>query len=214
MECMKQAFMLLGVLTIIVYGGAFFAFTKKVDTPAQSMVQTPSREEGTSVISYDNTETMAFTLSSPAFADGEVIPQKYTCDGENVSPELHISGAPEGTRSFVLVMDDPDIPVSVKQTRGITTFEHWIVFNIPGTTDVIPEGGLAQSSLGINTRGTSSYTGPCPPDRKHRYFFRLYALNGVLHFTKAPTLAEVETAIQGMELGRAVLTGAYERARE
>jgi Raf kinase inhibitor-like YbhB/YbcL family protein len=157
---------------------------------------------------------MSLTLTAPAFADGASIPQKYTCDGENVSPELHIGNAPEGTQSFVLVMDDPDIPVSVKQARGIDTFDHWVVFNIPGDTTVIPEGGLPNVGSGMNTRGTNGYTGPCPPDKEHRYFFRLYAVSGTLNFIKAPTLHEVEAAAQGMALGQATLTGRYERARE
>jgi len=210
---MKRAFMLLGLLGAIVYGGAFLALERHQEA-STGPAPTSTTEEAAPVIIRDNPETMSLTLTSPAFANGEMIPQKYTCDGENVSPELHISNAPEGTRSFILVMDDPDIPVSVKQARGIDTFDHWVVFNIPGDTTVIPEGGLQEATTGMNTRGTNGYTGPCPPDKEHRYFFRLYAVSGILNFIKAPTLHEVEAAAQGMSLGEATLTGRYERARE
>lgn len=198
---MRYAFGLLGVITLIVSLGGFIALSKKAEAP-------------TEVINDNPPGTMSLTLTSPVFQDGGFIPQKYSCDGENISPELHIGNVPEGTVSFVLVMDDPDIPMSVKQTRGINTFDHWVVFNIPPGTTVIPEGGLPDASSGMNTRGTNGYTGPCPPDKEHRYFFRLYAVSGTLNFIKAPTLHEVEAAAQDMSLGSATLTGRYERARE
>ena len=196
---MRHAVLLLGLLTSIVYVGAFIALHQKVEAPHE--------------VSSDNPRVMSLTLTSPAFLDGGLIPSKYTCDGDNVSPELHVSNVPEGTKSFVLVMDDPDIPASVKQTRGIKTFDHWVMYNIAGDIERIPEGG-GEGSVGMNTRGTSGYTGPCPPDREHRYFFRLYALSGTLNFIKIPTLHEVEEAAKGMILEQASLTGRYERARE
>jgi len=180
--------------------GAFFALHQKAEAPHE-------------VSSDDNPPAMSLTLTSPAFSDGGLMPSKYTCDGDNVSPELHISNVPPGTESFVLVMDDPDIPPSVKQTRGINTFDHWVMYNIPGDTHTIAEG-IETGNVGMNTRGTSGYTGPCPPDREHCYFFRLYALSGTINFIKAPTLQEVEEAAQGMMLEQASLTGRYERARE
>ncbi len=198
---MRQAFALLGLLTCLVCVGAFIAFSKKAEAP-------------TEVINDNPRGTMSLTLTSPVFPDGGSIPQKYSCDGENISPELHIGNVPEGTMSFVLVMDDPDIPISVKQTRGIDTFDHWVVFNIPSGTTIIPEGGLPGASSGMNTRGTNGYTGPCPPDKEHRYFFRLYAVSGTLNFITAPTLRDVEVAAKEMSLGSATLTGRYERARE
>lgn len=220
---MRGAFLLLGVLTVIVYTGAFIAFSTNVEAPASEVEDSLSlretdaslaRPQGSTIITNDKQERMSLVLSSPAFADDASIPQKYTCDGENVSPEFRISNAPEGTQSFVLLMDDPDIPVSVKKTRGIQNFDHWVVYNIPGDTTSIPEGGTQTMTTGMNTRGTNGYTGPCPPDREHRYFFRLYALRGILSFAKTPTLAEVEEAAVGMMLAKAELTGRYERARE
>lgn len=107
-------------------------------------------------------------------------------------------------------MDDPDIPDSVKEARGIEKFDHWALYNIPPETMLIPEG-VSVGTQGMTSRGGGAYVGPCPPDREHRYFFRLYALSGTLNFVKIPTLDEIEIAAQGMEIGRATLMGRYER---
>lgn len=188
--------MLLGIMTFIVFVGAFILLDKKVVTP-----------------SLHNTNlniSMSLTLTSPAFREGESIPSKYTCDGENISPEFTIQNIPEGTESFVLVMDDPDIPDTVKQARGIEKFDHWALYNIPKDTRTLHEGELV-GTLGLNSKGDALYTGSCPPDREHRYFFRLYALSGTLNFIKTPTLDELETAAQSMMLEKATLMGKYER---
>jgi hypothetical protein len=129
---MRYAYMLMGLSTIILSVGAFFAFSNKASAPAHV---TPS-----------NQENMLFTLSTPAFKEGESIPSKYTCDGDNVSPEFSFENVPEGTESFALLMDDPDIPDSVKQARGIEIFDHWVLYNIPGTARGLKEGG---NSLGM-----------------------------------------------------------------
>ena len=157
-----------------------------------------------------NSDTMILTLASPAFEEGGMIPSKFTCDADNVSPEMRIGGVPEGTVSLVLVMDDPDIPDSVKQSRGIEKFDHWAVYNIPADPAVIQEGEVIGMGA-MNGRGEASYTGPCPPDREHRYFFRLYALSGTLNFLQAPTLDELEAAAKGSMLGSATLMGRYNR---
>jgi hypothetical protein len=197
---MRHAFTLLGVMTLIVFIGGFFALSKKAEAPVGNTSVNP-------------TTPMAFTLTSPAFTEGGLIPSKYTCDGENLSPELHIGNVPPGTEALVLVMDDPDIPDLVKQSRGIETFDHWVVYNIPKDTVVIPEGAKSFGTSGINSAGSHGYRGPCPPDRQHRYFFRLYAVSGTLNFLKAPTLREVEEASRGMVLGEATLMGKYEREK-
>ena len=200
MHSMRHAFILLGIMTLVVSIGAFYAFER---------VEVPTAPRDT----IDETTTnMALTLTAPAFRDGESIPARYTCDAENISPELRIEGVPEGTQSFVLVMDDPDIPQYVKDKFSITKFDHWAVYNIPPETNVIPEGGVV-GTAGLGTRGEGGYMGPCPPDREHRYFFRLYALSGTLNFIKAPTLDEVETAAQGMTLASTTLMGRYARVR-
>ncbi len=191
---MRQAFALLGVMTLIVSIGAFVAFSNKVEVP----------------IPYqDNNASMSLTLTSPAFIEGGSIPSKYTCDGENSNPEMQIENIPEGTQSLVLVMDDPDIPDSVKQSRGIEKFDHWVLYNIPSDTKVIPEGATI-GTPGLNSKGDAKFTGACPPDREHRYFFRLYALNGILNFIKTPTLDEVESAALEMTLEMVTLMGRYE----
>ena len=188
--------MLLGIMTWIVFVGAFIVLNKKAEAPV--------------LLDDKLTNTMSLTLTSPAFREGESIPSKYTCDGENISPELKIENVPEGTKSLVLVMDDPDIPDSVKKARGIEKFDHWALYNIPPETRIIPENEVV-GTAGLNSRGEAMYTGACPPDREHRYFFRLYALSDTLNFIKAPTLDELEIAAQGIMLEKATLMGRYER---
>ena len=153
-------------------------------------------------------------LTSPAFAEGEMVPAKYTCDGDNVSPELVFEEVPEGTASLALVMDDPDIPEEVKSARGIEVFDHWVLYELPTDTRGLPEGTFA-GRAGVNSRGDERYTGPCPPrefePREHRYFFKLYALSGTPSFDHPPTKAELEAAIAGMTLAKAELMGRYAR---
>ncbi len=191
----KNAFMLLGLMTVIVFVGGLFVFER---------AEAPIVEEEQVI------PDMSLTLTSSAFIENGSIPSKFTCDGENISPELIISNVPEGTKSFILVMDDPDIPESVKQARGIEKFNHWAVYNIPAETTVIKEGEVVGTGA-QNGAGDFVYRGPCPPDREHRYIFRLYAVTGTLNFIKAQTLDEVESAAQGMMLERAILIGRYER---
>lgn len=195
---MRHAFSMLGILTVLMVVGVYLTFHKKAEAPA------PVLEEPSS------SSAMSFALTSPVFEVDGLIPSEYTCDGEGVSPELHIENVPEGTASLVLVMDDSDIPESVKQARGIEKFNHWAVYNIPADTKVLPrawDGGTGA----LNSTGAVGYRGPCPPDREHRYIFRLYALSGTLNFIKTPTLDEVESAAEGMMLGKAELIGRYNR---
>ncbi len=199
------AFFLAGFV-LVAYG--LYAFLK----PSPSVPKT----EPPALVTANATTSMRLTLSSPAFENDGTIPAKYTCDGDNVSPPLVISGVPEGTRSLVLVMDDPDIPSEVKQSRGIDKFNHWAVYNIPADTTEIKEGALF-GTVAVNSAGNSAYTGPCPPTQyqptEHRYVFRLYATKGTLNFIKAPTLDEVETAAKGDMLESADLVGRYDRSK-
>ena len=145
------------------------------------------------------------TLSSTAFANGQAIPKRYTCDGENVSPPLTWSGAPAAAKSFVLIVDDPDAP------RG--TFTHWILFNLPAGTRALPQGATAfpaGSGQGVNDFGKAGYGGPCPPSGRHRYVHQLYALNTRLSLDK-PTRKQIDAALQGHVLVRATLMGTYQR---
>lgn len=147
-------------------------------------------------------------LISKAFLYGGDIPAKYTCDGENISPPLVISDVPEEAASLVLLMDDPDVP---KDLREDGRWDHWVVFNIPPTTSEIPEGQEPEGTAGSGTSGNTSYYGPCPPDREHRYFFKLYALDQMLDFPEKTDKLTVEIEMTGHVLDQAVLMGTYDR---
>lgn len=147
---------------------------------------------------------MDFTLSSPAFADGAAIPARHTCDGDDVSPRLIWSGAPDGTRSLALVMDDPDAPRS--------TFTHWVVYDLPSDLAELAEGST-QGTQGRNSFGRTGYGGPCPPpgDDPHRYRFSLYALDVPTLGLANGTREELERKIETHVLGTAPLMGRYQR---
>ena len=158
---------------------------------------------------------MTLTLRSPAFAAGGAIPSKYTCDGANHSPPLEWSGAPDGTKSFALIMDDPDAP-DPKAPK--TTWVHWVLYDIPASASSLPEA-VAPSHLPAGTRaGATSakgttYGGPCPPRGRHRYFHKLYALDTLLGDLHHPTAEHLEAAIRQHTLARAELIGTYQRSR-
>lgn len=149
---------------------------------------------------------MDFKLTSPAFADGAAIPVRHTCDGSDLAPRLTWTGVPEGTRSFALVMDDPDAP------RG--TFTHWVVYDMPAELREIGEGAVLGTE-GRNSFGRSGYGGPCPPpgDEPHRYRFTLYALDVPSLALETGTREELETSIDAHVLGSARLVGRYQRQR-
>lgn len=150
-------------------------------------------------------------LSTPSFPPNGKIPSQYTCDGENINPPLKIEGVPANAKSLVLIIDDPDIPDFVKQKFNIGVWDHWIVFNIPPTTTDIKEGQNPTGILGKNTGGKNAYGGPCPPDREHRYFFKLYALDTTLTLSEGVTKKQVEEAMEGHIIAQAELVGRYER---
>ena len=141
-------------------------------------------------------------ISSPAFKNGEKIPDKYTCRGENVSPPLSVSGVPEGTVSLVLVVEDPDA------LNG--NWVHWVVWNINPSTEYIPEDSVPKDGFkGINDFGHQEYGGPCPPSGVHRYFFKLYALSTELDLRGIVTKGVLESKMEGYILARAELIGLY-----
>lgn len=161
-------------------------------------------------------EVTNMKLTSSAFENSEEIPSKYTCDGENINPPLFISEVPEDARSLALIMDDPDIPNEVKESRGIQVFDHWVLFNIPPETETINEGSVPEGALqGSNSAGNSQHIGPCPPPqyepKEHRYFFKLYALDVVLNLPEGSSKSEVEQAIEGHVLEETELMGKYQR---
>lgn len=147
-------------------------------------------------------------ISSSSFDHEGSIPSKYTCDGENINPPLEIREVPEGAQSLVLLMDDPDVPRSI---RPDGMWDHWTVFNIPALTAIIEENSVPAGVVGLNSSGANKYGGPCPPDREHRYFFKLYALDTMLGLAADSSKTDVEKAMEGHILAEAVLLGRYER---
>ncbi len=148
-------------------------------------------------------------LTSPVFKHEGLIPAKFTCDGPNICPPLEISGVPVEARSLALIMDDPDVP---KHLRADGMWDHWVVFNLAPTLTAIAEGQEPDGTRGIGTGGNLNYYGPCPPDREHRYFFKLYALDTMLDLREKATKHQVEEAMQNHILAHHALMGKYERS--
>lgn len=153
------------------------------------------------------------TITSPAFAAGQAIPKKYTCEGDDRSPPLAWSGAPDGTKSFALIVDDPDAPDPAAPKR---TWVHWVLYDLPAATTHLDEGasskGLpAGAQQGRNDFGKQQFGGPCPPIGRHRYFFKLYALDTTLPTANALDKAALLKAMKGHELAHAELIGTYRK---
>lgn len=156
-----------------------------------------------------NSSAQGFELKSSAFVSGSMIPSVYTCEGKNISPPLAWSGAPVGTKSFVLICDDPDAPLS--------TWVHWVYYNIPATITSFPEdvdkterpalGGIQ----GKNSFRDFGYGGPCPPQGTHRYIFKLYALDGMLALPSGAKKEDVLKAMDKHVLAYAELVGRYKK---
>ncbi len=150
---------------------------------------------------------MSFTLSSPVFTDGAAIPARFTCDGDNLSPQISWSGAPGNAKSFVLIVDDPDAPSG--------TFTHWVLFDVPASTRELSEGqkgGVGHP--GKNDFSKVGYGGPCPPrgHGAHRYYFTLSALDiDRLGLSAGVSRQQVEGKMRGHVIGTAKVMGKYER---
>jgi Raf kinase inhibitor-like YbhB/YbcL family protein len=142
------------------------------------------------------------SVSSSAFENNKLIPPKYTCDGDDVNPPLIIEGAPEETKSLVLIVDDPDAPMG--------TWDHWVVWNIPPTSKI--EENTVPGVEGMNTARKHSYGGPCPPWGTHRYFFKIYALGTKLDLSPNSRKKDVEKAMQDHVLAKGELVGLYHRS--
>lgn len=150
------------------------------------------------------------TLSSPAFPMNGPIPSQFTCEGAGVSPPLAWSGAPEGTKSFVLIVDDPDAPSR--------TFTHWVVYDLPPSAAGLPEGVSERelpsgARLGTNDYERGAYGPPCPPWGRHRYIHKLFALDTDLGAPSGRTQADVERAMRGHVLAEATLVGTYQKQK-
>jgi Raf kinase inhibitor-like YbhB/YbcL family protein len=157
--------------------------------------------------------SMAFSITSPAFAPGQGIPRVHTCEGQDTSPPLAWSGVPQGTKSLALIVDDPDAPDPAAPKR---TWVHWVLYNVPPTASQLPAAVGAKdlpagAAEGKNDWKRAGYGGPCPPIGRHRYFFKLYALDVALPDLHSPTKADLEKAMAGHVLASAELIGTYQK---
>lgn len=158
---------------------------------------------------------MTLTLTSPAFNHQGEIPFEYTCDGQDISPELSWSDLLEGAKSLVLIVDDPDAPDPAAPKM---TWVHWLLYNIPPSAAGLPRGVLSPdlptgTREGLNDWDRTGYGGPCPPTGRHRYFHKLYALDAELPDLGTPTKEVLEKAMTGHILGQAELVGTYQRVK-
>jgi len=158
---------------------------------------------------------MSFELKSPVFENGGEIPTKYTCEGQDISPPLEWSHIPADAKSLVLIVDDPDAP---DPAHPRMTWVHWVLYDIPPEASGLKEG-IGPDELpgstrqGINDWQRTGYGGPCPPIGRHRYFFKLYALDQELGNLGRPSKKDVEQAMKGHVIGEAILMGTYQKRR-
>jgi len=164
--------------------------------PAADEAEEKDEEEG-------EMPPMEMSLTSPAFNYEEAIPVKFSCDGDNVSPDLDWFGIPEGTQSLALILDDPDAPMG--------TWVHWVLFNIPADVPGFQEAITGVGVDGSNSWDRTGYGGPCPPGGTHRYFFKLYALDQMLDLAPGANKGALLEALGGHVLGEAELMGTYSR---
>lgn len=166
-----------------------------------------SRQEHTS----DDTSSLTpktmttLRLTSTAWENNMSIPKQFTCEGRDINPPLSIIGVPDGVKSFVLIVDDPDAPIGI--------WDHWVLWNIPGDTRFIAENTVPKGAVeGINDFKKTAYGGPCPPPgRAHRYFFKLYALDAKLDLARGSTKEDVEQAMLNHIVDETELVGVYQR---
>ena len=156
---------------------------------------------------------MTLAIQSTVFAANQPIPPVYTCEGKDLSPPLAWVGTPAGTKSLALIVDDPDAPDPAAPQR---TWVHWVLYDIPAGTMRLPEaveaGALPPGTReGRNDWGRTGYGGPCPPIGRHRYFFKLYALDTVLPDLREPDKAALEKAMKGHVIEQAQLVGTYQK---
>jgi Raf kinase inhibitor-like YbhB/YbcL family protein len=157
---------------------------------------------------------VALTLTSSAFSANGTIPRRYTCQGADISVPLEWNGVPAGTKSLILIVDDPDAP-DPRAPR--MTWVHWVLYNLPASATGLKEGikpsELPKGTLeGFNDWKRTGYGGPCPPIGRHRYFHKLYALDTVLSAMESPTKADLEQAMKGHVLEKAELIGTYQKS--
>ncbi|MGD8405872.1 MAG: YbhB/YbcL family Raf kinase inhibitor-like protein [Anaerolineales bacterium] len=203
---MRKRVMVMISLGILLLGACATLAAETTEAP-EEVTETSEQTTAPTENSSEAMESfLPLELSSTAFTDGEPIPLRYSCDGEDISPPLTWGDPPTGTQSFALIMDDPDAPVG--------TWDHWIVFNIPADVREFPEAvssGNVSATLGKNSWGRNSYGGPCPPGGTHRYFFKLYALDIPLSLDENANKEQVLSALEGHILAEAELMGTFSR---
>jgi Raf kinase inhibitor-like YbhB/YbcL family protein len=174
-------------------------------TPTSQPAATVASESETSMPETTATEAnMSLTLTSDAFANGQSIPAKYSCIGKNISPALAWNEPPADTKSFALIVDDPDAPMG--------TWVHWVLYNIPASTRSLQENmDTGAMSVGKNSSGKMRYDGPCPPSGTHRYFFKLHALASMLTLSPGATKEQVLNAMKGHILAQGELMGTFSK---
>lgn len=174
------------------------------DEAAKPVAQSPAATR-------DNTNMGSLELTSTAFSEGGAVPARFTCQGEDLSPPLAWRDPPIGTKSFAVIVDDPDAPDPKAPKQ---TFVHWVLYDLPADTRALPEGTKAPpqgARAGKNDVGKTTYSGPCPPIGRHRYFFKVYALDTVLQDIGEPSAADLTKAMTGHILARGQLMGTYEK---
>jgi Raf kinase inhibitor-like YbhB/YbcL family protein len=200
---MKYILIFLAILAVLGAGYYFISSTKKEPVDNQQVVQ-EKQEQPTAI----QPQPANLTLTSSVFAYMTRIPSKYTCDGQKINPPLEISGVDDNAKSLVLIMEDSDVPKTIRQD-GI--WNHWLKFNLPVSLTEIKEGIDPGGVSGLGTSNTLKYVGPCPPDKEHRYFFKLYSLDTMLDLKQGAAKSQIEQAMRGHILQEAVLIGLYER---
>ena len=186
----KGFLIILILIVLLIAGGALYFYLSGNQNSEEPSLEIP--------------QTKNMRITSPVFGHNQSIPNKYTCDGENINPPLEISGVPEDAKSLALIMDDPDAPMG--------TWDHWIVWNInPSVTKIEENSVLAGVTEGTNSSGKQSYGGPCPPSGTHRYYFKLYALDTQFGLGFTANKSDIENAMEGHILDSAELIGLYQR---
>jgi Raf kinase inhibitor-like YbhB/YbcL family protein len=181
-------------------------------TLAIASLLTCGREPASTPTSETTMTDKTLSVTSSAFAANGEIPSEYTCEGDDVSPPLSWSGAPEGTKSFALVVDDPDAPDPAKPQR---VWVHWVVYDLPPTATELPRSAAealpSGARHGNNDWAKPTWGGPCPPIGRHRYFHKIYALDTMLGDLGSPTKADLERAMKGHVLAQGELVGTYQK---
>ncbi len=199
---MGKIIIILIVLGIITVGGYYIFRTPEPKEETQQLKQEQEPQQEQTAVSKE------LILKSSVFEHMEKIPVRYTCDGQSINPPLEIYGVDDKAKSLVLIMEDPDVPKSIK-ADGM--WDHWLKFNLPPTLTEIKEGIDSGGISGLGTSNTLKYVGPCPPDKEHRYFFKLYSLDTMLNLKEGATKFQIEQVIKNHILQEATLIGLYER---